>query len=595
MYRFRFVAALVCLIFLSSVVLVPFANADWPMFHLNSAHTGAATSTPVLSPTVIWNYSTPGNPIDGSPAVVNGVVYIGVDGAVCALNATNGAVVWKCPLFDAGQSPTVVNGVVYTSGNYSMYALNATNGAPIWCVATESTGQSTPTVVNGIDYIGSQNHLYALNASNGVQIWNFTTEFAAVDTVPAVDNGVVFIQINHQDGYLHALNTTNGTEIWNYSTIGGGSPAVANGIVYLGTSGSDFFAFNETNGQELWDFLAADGTGWAGCPAALNGVVYMGCHDGNMYALNGTTGAKLWNYTTDTGWGVSDSPAVAGGAVYFGTWDGYVYALNATTGAKLWTFLTPRFGDNGMFIGSSPAVDNGVLYIASFYGCLYAFANSPAPTPTPTPQPTTASATPTPAPNTTPVPSTTPKSSPTPNPQVTTPTPDMTIQASINNSSNITLTLRGNITSSQMSSPIITTNQSAGKTTINFTVTGKSDNSGFGNITIPKSAVPYGTTPTIYIDNQKANNQGYSQDTGNYYVWYTTHFSTHEVSIVFSAESQNLEFPSWAVLLLIVLAIPIIAIVIAFRRHESESLASNKQTAKHLAFKEGNQNFFCFA
>jgi hypothetical protein len=57
---------------------------------------------------------------------------------------------------------------------------------------------------------------------------------------------------------------------------------------------------------------------------------------------------------------------------------------------------------------------------------------------------------------------------------------------------------------------------------VSFTVTGESGTTGFSNITIPISAVPYGTTPTIYIDGQQASNQGYTQDSNNYYVWYTT-------------------------------------------------------------------------
>ena len=63
-----------------------------------------------------------------------------------------------------------------------------------------------------------------------------------------------------------------------------------------------------------------------------------------------------------------------------------------------------------------------------------------------------------------------------------------------------------------MSNVTIATNQSAKTTTVSFTVTGESGTTGFGNITIPKSAVPYGTTPTIYIDGQPAQNQGYTQD-----------------------------------------------------------------------------------
>jgi outer membrane protein assembly factor BamB len=546
-------ATAVCIVFLSIITFVPLTSADWLMFHSDPAHTGIGTGGPVLTPNVIWNYSTPGHPIYGSPAVVSGAVYIGVDGAICAFNATNGAVLWKCQMFDAGSSPAVVDGVVYTSGNYSIFALNATNGSPIWSYSTGFTGQSTPNVADGVMYIGADNHLYALNATNGSQIWNFTST-AEVDTAPTVDNGIVYININYYDGYLHALNATNGIELRNYSTIGGGSPAVANGMVYEGLGAGDFLALNATNGVEIWDFNVPN-SAWVACPATANGAIYVGSTNGNMYTLNASTGEKLWNYTTDTGWGVSDAPAVAGGVVYFGTWDGKVYALNATTGSKLWMFDTPRFGDNGMVISSSPAVDNGVVYIASFYGCLYAFGTPTSPSPTPTPQPTAALATPTPTP------SSAPKPSPTPSPSATTHTPDTTIQASINNGANITLTLDGNITSSQMSSPIITTNQLAGKTTLNFTVTGQSGNSGLGNITIPKSAVPYGTTPTIYIDNQKAENQGYTQDADNYYVWYITHFSTHEVSIVFTTGASSQTQPIWLIQVIIIGVSVILAMV----------------------------------
>ena len=33
-------------------------------------------------------------------------------------------------------------------------------------------------------------------------------------------------------------------------------------------------------------------------PAVANGVVYVGSEDDNVYALNASTGAKLWSYTT---------------------------------------------------------------------------------------------------------------------------------------------------------------------------------------------------------------------------------------------------------------------------------------------------------
>jgi len=41
------------------------------------------------------------------------------------------------------------------------------------------------------------------------------------------------------------------------------------------------------------------------------------------------------------------------------------------------------------------------------------------------------------------------------------------------------------------------------------------------------------STPIIYIDGQQAPDQGYAQDANNFYVWFTTNFSTHQVTIDF--------------------------------------------------------------
>jgi hypothetical protein len=144
-------------------------------------------------------------------------------------------------------------------------------------------------------------------------------------------------------------------------------------------------------------------------------------------------------------------------------------------------------------------------------------------------------------------------------------TTSTTIQAIRNDGLNVTLSLEGNITSQQITGTTISVNETAHKTTIGFTVTGIGGTLGFGNITVPKSVVPYGTTPTVDINNQKAQNQGYTQDADNYYVWYTTHFSRHYVSLVFSENPQNPNFSLLTVAVLAVLVVPAFAFVIVLR------------------------------
>lgn len=146
------------------------------------------------------------------------------------------------------------------------------------------------------------------------------------------------------------------------------SPAVANGVVYVGSDNGHFFALNASTGAYLWSYFLGDSV--RSSPAVANGVVYIGSGDSKVYALNTSTGAFLWRYAT--GGDVQSSPAVANGVVYVGSSDGNVYALNASTGAKLWSF------DTGVAVDSSPTVAHGVAYIhagdQSGHGIVYAFS-----------------------------------------------------------------------------------------------------------------------------------------------------------------------------------------------------------------------------
>jgi hypothetical protein len=95
MNGFYVAAVVVCMIFVSSLVLLPFANADWPMFRADPSRSGVGTGSPALTPSLLWKY-TAGSWVVSSSAVVNGVVYIGSDDhSVYALNATNGIQLWN--------------------------------------------------------------------------------------------------------------------------------------------------------------------------------------------------------------------------------------------------------------------------------------------------------------------------------------------------------------------------------------------------------------------------------------------------------------------------------------------------------------------
>src|SRR5579863_3568306 len=180
---------------------------------------------------------------------------------------------------------------------------------------------------------------------------------------PAVtgkNNWTEFLRTNMMrwNPYEKVLNVNNVGKLhrkWSYATGGSvvSSPAVANGVVYVGSQDNNVYALKASTGTKLWSYAMFSA---GSSPAVANGVVYVGSYDFNVYALNASSGAELWSYATRGS--VYSSPAVANGVVYVGSDDQGVYALNAKTGAKLWSYATSSFV-------SSPSVANGLVYVGS--------------------------------------------------------------------------------------------------------------------------------------------------------------------------------------------------------------------------------------
>jgi outer membrane protein assembly factor BamB len=253
-------------------------QTDWSQFHFDSDGTRLNPHENVLNPrtagslSVKWSYNTY-DAVYSSPAVANGVVYIG-------------------------------------SHNGYVYALDARTGAKLWEYLTDGHVASSPAVGDGVVFIGSENGtMYALKARTGKLLWSHGIAFDAFSE-PTLADGIVYIGSGDPDYSVHALNARTGKQLWSYHTGSyiTSSPAIANGVVYVGSWDNNVYAFNAQTGALLWSYATSSYVG--GSPAIADGVVYVGSDD-NVYALNAQTGAKLWSYVT--GGYVFSSPALPRG------------------------------------------------------------------------------------------------------------------------------------------------------------------------------------------------------------------------------------------------------------------------------------------
>jgi len=365
--------------------LVPSPPVSQAMFGFDAAHTHNNPYEHTLSPAnvsrlqLLWSFAT-AKYISSSPAVAGGMVYVGShDKKLYAFDATCRNACQPLWSFATGgditSSPAVASGMVYVfSDDGKLYAFDATCRKacqPLWSFAG-SYGHASPTIADGMVYAAS-----AVFEGTCRKYCRPLGRFEGGSGSPAVAGGLVYV--GSWDGKLYAFDATCRSicqPLWSFATGREirSSPAVAGGLVYVGSDDKKLYAFDATCRrkacQPLWSFATGGYVGSS--PAVAGGMVYVGSDDKKLYAFDATCRKAcqpLWSFAT--GGYVESSPTVAGGMVYVASVDHNFYIFDATCRKAcqpLWSFYT-----EGSIFDSSPAVANGMVYIGSYDNELYAF------------------------------------------------------------------------------------------------------------------------------------------------------------------------------------------------------------------------------
>ena len=415
--------------------------ASWPQLHYGPDRTGYQPNETSIGPGNVGSLSQARTYAgDTSPLIANGVLYVATN-KLYAYDDATGATLWTAPAayFDG---MAIAGGVVFVTDAEGVQAYDAAGVincsgtpkvcAPLWATSTnEATGpgftpgSGSPVVANGILYVPGYGDGIAPSAggayvaafdpagSNGCEVYQkfgticvpmWTTtgipESTGNSGSPAVANGVIYIA----NGALFAFNAsgcspapaTGCPPIWTTPVAGitYSAPAVANGTVYVGTWNGPLYAYGaagcgSVSCSPLWTAVTG-GTG--GTPAVVNGVVYTVSGTLSAFDAAGSTNCSgtvtartctpLWTSASGTGDAMS-SPAVANGVIYFSSTNGGTYgydaagSLNCSLSSTAKT-CAPLWGAvTGFSGGGSPAVVNGILYInVSGNGEIYAYSTT---------------------------------------------------------------------------------------------------------------------------------------------------------------------------------------------------------------------------
>lgn len=270
-----------------------------------------------------------------SPTVVDDTVYVGTLGdaplvvsgsddegfaapAVLALDAETGEERWRYDEFgerdDVSASPAVVDGTVFVPVEGTLYALDAGDGSVTWQRALHVHPNASVAVRDGVVYCPTMpprgdeesdephGRLLALDATSGETRWEATVEDLSLRTSPAVTDDSVYVAAttttaclatgggdetceSTSRGRLHAFDRETGTRRWvaDVEPDTRSSPAVVGDTVYLGCRNG--LSAVTTEGETVFRTDFADEVYVQSSPAVADGRVYLGASNGTLYAV----------------------------------------------------------------------------------------------------------------------------------------------------------------------------------------------------------------------------------------------------------------------------------------------------------------------
>ena len=336
----------------------------WPMYRGSPSGAAASAASLRLPLELKWEFATRDR-VFSSPAVTNGVVYIGsTDHRLYAIDTDSGAQHWQ---YDVGaelhSTPCVIDDRVYIGAmDGTVHAIDCESGELQWqrdfggAIESSIRGTAERLLVGTMDGV-----VASFSPQDGKVQWRTQID-GEVTASPALANGLV--AIGSETAGLMLLSAVDGEAIWTWQVDGGlrGSPALVDSHVIFG-SGAGRVEVLDTGGNAVWSAVLDSPVGSS--PAVSDGRVYVGGVDGDIEAFSLGTGQRAWTFKTEGE--VSASPAVAAGSVFVGSQSGDLFALRARDGQPEWRYRT------GYSIHSTPAVADGRLFVALRYYNMCAF------------------------------------------------------------------------------------------------------------------------------------------------------------------------------------------------------------------------------
>jgi len=190
-------------------------------------------------------------------------------------------------------------------------------------------------------------------------IWKFKTG-GEIKSSPAIDDGLVFV--GSSDANVYAVNLRTGQQVWAFKTNDAveASPCAVGGMIFVGSSDNFLYAIDAKTGQLKWKYQTGAKVLGAANWALSSGRIWIlaGSYDNKLHCVDSANGEVVWTY--ETGSYVNGSPAVGDGKAVFGGCDAKIHVVSVSDGNMVTQI------DTGSYIAGSAAVVAGRVYVGNY-------------------------------------------------------------------------------------------------------------------------------------------------------------------------------------------------------------------------------------
>lgn len=306
----------------------------------------------------------------GPLSVQNGrLIYSGTRKKLKFYDATTGRYLGAYKTGFPVQSGVVVPDTIayYGTAPYrnKLYAVNLRKRSRLWEHKAHDIASGLLYYDNMLLGASGDGRIFALNSSDGTPIWEYQAEGGCV-AGPSLDGRMLYQPSDF--GRIHYLRVTDGKHGCSAKLMAAITGQVAVGeFAYACDVTGNVGAFDKTTCDTEWK-RTLDAPIW-GAPALADGILYIGTTAGTVWALDGDTGNDLWRI--DVGEVIKGGVIVVGDFVIAATMRGNVLAIARSDGS-----ITSQVHIHGA-IEQSPVSDGTRIFVATQKGKIAAFGDCP--------------------------------------------------------------------------------------------------------------------------------------------------------------------------------------------------------------------------